>query len=55
MARKRELPGWFPFAIVASGLVAIGAGIKSGWKGIGSSVSPPQNPQPGPARAGVWP
>lgn len=33
MARKKknDLPGWFPFAVVASGLVAIGAGMKSNW------------------------
>lgn len=32
MAKKHELPGWFPFAIVASGLVMIGAGIRAKWK-----------------------
>jgi hypothetical protein len=28
---KNELPGWFPYAITASFLVMIGAGIKSNW------------------------
>lgn len=31
MSKKHELPGWFPFALLASGLIAIGAGIKSNW------------------------
>jgi hypothetical protein len=29
--KKHELPGWFPFALGASFLVMIGAGIKSNW------------------------
>ena len=35
--KKNELPGWFPFALVASGLIAIGAGIRSNW---GRAVGP---------------
>ena len=29
--KQNDLPGWFPFAVVASGLVMIGAGIRSNW------------------------
>jgi hypothetical protein len=44
MAKKHELPGWFPFALLASGLVAIAAGIKSNW----GRAKPP-----GPVQAGI--
>jgi len=31
MSKKNELPGWFPYAVTASLLVMLGAGIKSNW------------------------
>ena len=56
MAKKDSLPGWFPFAVVASGLVMIGAGIRSGWK-LAADQPPPPPPNPLPpspvAQAGV--
>ena len=51
MARKKSLPGWFPFAVVASGLVAIAAGIKSNWgraTAANEPPAPPPNPPPTP-------
>ena len=43
---KHELPGWFPFAIVASGLVMIGAGIRAKWKLPADQTAPvPPGPQ----------
>jgi hypothetical protein len=50
MARKKgELPGWFPFALLASGLVALGAGMRSNW---GRAKGPAPLPA-GPQQAGV--
>jgi hypothetical protein len=47
MAKKYELPGWFPFALVASGLIAIGAGIKSNWgRPAVAKTEPPPGPPP---------
>jgi hypothetical protein len=51
MSPKSDLPEWFPFAVAASFLVMIGAGIKSGWK-TSSAPKPPPQPQP-VAQAGV--
>jgi len=48
MAQKRELPGWFPFAIVASAVVAIAAGARSGWTLSGDQPKPNPTPQPPP-------
>lgn len=45
--KKHELPGWFPFAITASFLVMIAAGVKSNW----GRAKPPA--PPGPVQAGV--
>jgi len=39
--KKNELPGWFPFAVIASGLVMIGAGIRSKWKLPADQPAPP--------------
>ena len=55
MARrsKHDMPEWFPFAFVASGLIAIGAGMKSNW-GRPTAVAalpPPPPPPPGPVPA----
>lgn len=52
--KKNDLPGWFPFAVVASGLIAIGAGIRSNW-GRAQAAAAPSPPQPGPPvqKAGV--
>ena len=36
MRRKSKTPGWLPFGLLASGLVAIAAGVKSGWKTSGA-------------------
>jgi len=44
--RNSELPGWLPFALVASGLVALGAGIRSGWRISGDESKPPPQPPP---------
>jgi hypothetical protein len=46
---KNELPGWFPFALVASGLIALGAGMRSNW---GRAKGPAPLPT-GPQQAGV--
>jgi hypothetical protein len=46
MAQKTDLPGWFPFAVVASFLVMVGAGMKSGWKISGNEPPPPPPPIP---------
>jgi hypothetical protein len=57
MKKKNELPGWFPFALVASGLIAIGAGIRSNW-GRAVAAAPPQPATPPVKQAGVvqgWP
>ena len=51
----RKTPEWLPFAITASFLVAVAAGIKSGWKLSGSQPAPPATP---PQQASVlndWP
>lgn len=53
--KKKDLPGWFPFAVVASGMIAIGAGIRSNWK---TSSTEPKAPVPNPPpKMGVsgWP
>lgn len=62
--KKNELPGWFPFAITASFLIAIGAGIRSNWTLAADQPKPP-SPPPEPSttpppvkKAGVlqeWP
>lgn len=39
--KQDSLPGWFPFALVASGLVMIAAGAKSGWKLGGKKTTQP--------------
>lgn len=54
-AAHNRLPGWFPFALIASGVIAIGAGIRSGWKLPADQrppTPPPPNPQ-SPVQAGV--
>jgi hypothetical protein len=43
-AQKTDLPGWFPFALAASFLVMVGAGVKSGWKLSGNEPPPPPLP-----------
>lgn len=48
MARKNELPGWFPFAVVASFLVMVGAGLRSNWKVAGNTLPPPPSSPPPP-------
>jgi hypothetical protein len=48
MAQKSEgMPGWFPFALTASFLVMLAAGVKSGWR-LAGSAPPPPPPQPTP-------
>lgn len=46
MSKKNSVPSWFPFALIASGLVAIAAGARSGrWKpgsNTNASSAPPQ-------------
>jgi hypothetical protein len=48
MHKKHELPGWFPFALVSSFLIMIGAGIKSNWgrpaKIVENTPPPPTTP-----------
>lgn len=47
MARKSEgMPEWFTFALVASFLVMLGAGAKSGWRLAGNTPPPPPPPPP---------
>jgi hypothetical protein len=47
--KKQELPGWFPFALAASFLVMVGAGLRSNW-GRSTAAAPPPPPPipPGP-------
>lgn len=53
-ADSRELPGWFPYAVTASFLVMVGAGLKSGWKVSGNDPKPPPPSTPPAVRqAGV--
>lgn len=53
--KKPNLPGWFPFALAASAVVAIMAGARSNWTLSGDRDTPkPPPPQPPPVvRAGV--
>ncbi len=45
MSKSNELPKWFPFAVVASGLIALGAGLRSNW-GRATAAAPPPPPLP---------
>jgi hypothetical protein len=47
---KHDLPGWFPFALTASGLIALAAGMKSNW---GRAKAPAPLPSSTPQQAGV--
>lgn len=49
--KKSELPKWFPFALIASGVLVIGAGIRSKWK-LPADQPAPTPPGP-PQQAGV--
>ncbi len=49
--KKKPLPRWLPFALVSSFLVAVGAGIRSGWKV--AADQPPGPPEPPVKQAGV--
>jgi len=51
--KKNDLPGWFPFAVVASGLIAIGAGIRSNWGRTQAAAPPPPDAQPPVQKASV--
>jgi len=51
--KKDDLPGWFPFALVASAVIAIGAGIRSKWKTSASNEAPPSPQTPPVQQAGV--
>lgn len=53
--RKNTLPGWFPFALIASGFVAIGAGIRSNWRLAREIEAERKQPSPQPpvVQAGV--
>lgn len=55
--RRKRLPGWFPFALIASGMLAVGAGIKASRKATAAAPPPGPNPLP-PApplsQAGVY-
>lgn len=54
MKRKQGTPAWLPFAIVASGFVALAAGIKSGFRiGGETAASPPPGAPPTTTKAGV--
>jgi hypothetical protein len=55
MAHK-QLPGWFPFALLASGLIAIGAGIKSNWgrPATLAKTTPPGAPVQGGVLQDFW-
>jgi hypothetical protein len=53
MSRKNEIPGWLPFAIVASGLVVLAAGARSGWKLASDRPKPPPPATPPIAQGGV--
>ena len=51
MARKHGMPGWFPYALAASAVVAIGAGLRSGWKTSADQPKAPPPPPPPPSNA----
>lgn len=46
MKRRSKTPDWLPFALLASGLVAVAAGVKSGWKTSGGTKPPSSSPPP---------
>lgn len=48
MAKKHDLPGWFPYAVTASFLVMLGAGIKSNWgrPAVVAKTEPPPGSPP---------
>lgn len=53
---RTKVPEWFPFALIASGLIAVGAGIRSGFKTAADIPPPPPPTPPSPpplSRAGV--
>lgn len=41
------MPGWFPFALLASGLIALGSGMVANWRTNADQPKPPPQP-PGP-------
>ncbi len=43
---KKHLPGWFPFALTASFIIAVAAGIRSQGKLSGETPKPPPPPTP---------
>lgn len=51
--KKHELPGWFPYALTASFLVMIGAGIKSNWGRPAAVAAGPPPPVPPVRQGGV--
>jgi len=53
VAHKNELPVWFPFAVVASGLIALGAGLRSNWGRTTAAAPPPPPLPPQVKQAGV--
>ena len=54
MSHKSDLPGWFPFAVVASAVLVIAAGVKSGWRLAADQPKPtPPSPVPPVSQAGV--
>jgi hypothetical protein len=48
-AKKDTMPDWFPFALTASFLVMIGAGIRSNWGRATAAAEPPPPPAPSTA------
>ena len=48
--KKSELPKWFPFALAASAVIAIGAGIRSGGRTAANAPTPPPTPPQPPIR-----
>jgi hypothetical protein len=46
MAKRSGVPEWLPFAILASGFIAIAAGIKSNWTLAADRKPEPPTPDP---------
>jgi hypothetical protein len=58
-AKKKDLPGWFPFAMATTVVVGLLSGARSRWKLL-EPESPPAPPEPGVKGSGssyevYWP
>lgn len=54
MKKKSSTPGWLPFALAGSFLVALGAGWRAGWKLAGEPAKPPTPLPPAQGALSDW-